>query len=408
MDNATIISGYNLFLPYAKNPAQLIENLKQGVRVKKNAWFSSDEEAIKCGFKGNTFVARLEPGPDNAFDLIYKLIDETLAQAMLNKNCLRGDNVRVYLTGLGPRVDGMDYKSFYDHNDIEDITLTTSVSNLHIRNMSQDNLAFNIARKYGLNYFPPNMHCTSNSSLTAVHLGCQAIEQGGIDLVCIINCSKIKTQDIWYLENQSMLDSEQVQPFGKNSRAVLFAEGFAVMLLERSGHRRARKMRGGVRLKSSYTQISANRSNDSAWLSTNMLKVMRNVLKDADITLDDLSGIIPHGNGSSISDKAEAKAISMLAGNQSLPVLAYKGQLGYTSTGSGIVDLIIGDYSVRHRELITPVGNDEIIDDLANYILLDRGVISHDKQHLLKMGLGVDGSIIGIVMSDIGAAGTVI
>ncbi|WLI78605.1 beta-ketoacyl synthase N-terminal-like domain-containing protein [Kosakonia sp. H02] len=399
MENAPVIAGYSIFMPYAKSPHQLIENLKQGVCVNKEPWFRSNEEAIKCGFSRNRHVARLETLHDGDFKLIFRLIDETLAQARLKHDCLSGENVRVYLTGLGPRVDVMDYKSFYDNNDIEDITLTKSLRHLHVRNMSQDHLAFQIAKRYGLKYIPPNMHCTSNSSLAAAHLGCQAIEQGGIDLVCIVNCSKIKTQDIWFLESQSMLDSEVVQPFGKNGKAVLFAEGLAVMLLERNGYRRARNMHGGIRLSSAYMQISANRSNDMAWLSANMLKVMRTVLNQADITLQDLCAIIPHGNGSSNTDKAEAKAITMLMGEQSVPVLAYKGQLGYTATGSGIIDLIIGDYSVRHCELLTPVSNDAIIDDLANHVLLDQGVITHNKQHLLKIGLGVDGSIIGMVMS---------
>ncbi|MCV5244756.1 beta-ketoacyl synthase, partial [Escherichia coli] len=92
------------------------------------------------------------------------------------------------------------------------------------------------------------MNCTSNSSLTAVHLATQGIEQGGIDLAIVLNCSKIKTQDIWFLETQSMLDSEQVQPFGENSKGVAFAEGFSALLLESAHHRRARQQSEGVRV----------------------------------------------------------------------------------------------------------------------------------------------------------------
>lgn len=82
-------------------------------------------------------------------------------------------------------------------------------------------------------------------------------------------------------------------------------------------------------------------------------------------------------------------------------MLAYKGQIGYTATGSGIVDLIIGHHSLTQRELISPVGNDTIIDAVAQHVLIDQGVIGHQKNHLLKVGVGVDGSIIGAVMSDI-------
>ncbi|MEJ8323840.1 beta-ketoacyl synthase [Kosakonia sacchari] len=400
MDNAAIIAGYSLYLPFAENYNQLINNLRVGKRVNENYWFASDEVALKCGFSGNKRVARLEQIDDSPLALLYRLIDEALVQANLSKSALTGERVRVYLTGLGPRVDGMDYKSFYDHNDVEDLKCSPSISRLHVNNMSQDELAYNIAHKYRLNHLPPNLHCTSNSSLTAVHLGCQAINNDGADLVCVINCSKIKTQDIWFLENQSMLDSESVQPFGQNSRSVLFAEGCCVILLESKAHRQARGINGGIKLKTTYMQISASRSNDSAWLSANIIKVIGKILDDANVGLGDLCAIIPHGNGSSNSDKAEAKAIAMLSDKQPVPVLAYKGQLGYTTTGSGIVDLIIGEHSLRQRELLTPISNDDIIEEIASQLLTDIGIIKHEKKHLLKTGLGVDGSIIGIVMSD--------
>lgn len=71
------------------------------------------------------------------------------------------------------------------------------------------------------------MNCTSNSAMTAMHLGCQAIEHGGVDIVLVVNCSKIKTQDIWFLDTQSMLDTHLVQPFGENSKGVLLRKDTA-------------------------------------------------------------------------------------------------------------------------------------------------------------------------------------
>ena len=189
MENAALISGYSLALPYANHPEQLMNNLRQGMCVNTAPWFAREEEAIKCGFKRNVSVARLNATKESDLDLIYRLIEEAMAQAGLTSAALAGESARVYLTGLGPRIDAMDYKSFYDKNDIEDVALSASIKNLHVRNMSQDYLAFKLAEKYRLQILPAAMHCTSNSALTAIHLGCQAIERGGLDLVCIINCS---------------------------------------------------------------------------------------------------------------------------------------------------------------------------------------------------------------------------
>lgn len=400
METKSIISGFSVFLPFAENSAQLISNLKQGKRVALSPWFKSDDEAMKCGFNRNKFVAKLEHVNDSAFDLLYRLIDNTLQQAMLDKHCLEGERVRVYLTGIGPRVDGIDYKSFYDENDIEDVAVTSSIKNLCVANMSQDNVATNLAQKYNLKYLPPNMNCTSNSALTAVHLSSQAIERGGIELALIINISKIKSQDIWFLSTQSMLETEVVQPFGVDSKGVTFAEGYSVMLLESDRSRQSRKMSGGVCLRTAYTQISASRSYDASWQSANMLKLINKIMKEADVKVDEICAVIPHGNGSAVSDSIEAKAISLLAGEEILPVLAYKGQMGYTATGSGLVDLIIGHYSLICGELIPSVENDRIIDEISPHLLTGENIVKHDKKHLLKIGLGVDGSVIAVVLTD--------
>ncbi|EPD0135637.1 beta-ketoacyl synthase, partial [Enterobacter hormaechei] len=112
MDNAAIISGFSSCLPFAEDSLQLMQNLKLGKRVERKPWFKSDDEAIKCGFDGNKHIATLDHTDDSALDLLYRLIDDALAQAGLDVQWLGGCNARVYLTGIGPRVDGMAFKNF--------------------------------------------------------------------------------------------------------------------------------------------------------------------------------------------------------------------------------------------------------------------------------------------------------
>ncbi len=401
MSGRAIISGFSVSLPYAENSSLLIRNLQQGKRVHLSPWFISDNQARECGFAENIFIAKLQRENDSAFELVYKLIDDALLQAGLSNDSLKGNRVRVYITGIGPRVDVMDYRNFYNYNDMEDVSVTSSIKNLSVKNMSQDNVSYTLGLKYELQYLPPNMNCTSNSSLTAIHLVTRAIESGGIDLGLVINISKIKYQDLVFLASQGMLDSKIVQPFGVNSNGVHFAEGYSVMLVESQQHRMMRGKSPGVCITSAYKQINASRSNDASWQSTSILKLIHSLLNDAGVRKEDLCGFIPHGNGTSSSDKVEAKAIAMFAGETPLPVLAYKGQVGYTATGSGVIDLIIGYHLLLTNELIFPVINDEIIDDVACHISVEGGVRKHEKNHLLKTGLGVDGSVVALLMTNL-------
>lgn len=400
MDNAAIIAGYSLCLPFASNHQQLIANLRQGKQVATRAWFSADSDAIKGGFKRNWRYAPLPAGNQSLFARLLPLIDTALEQARLDKRCLSGEKVRVYLTGQGPRVDAKAYKSFYDCNDIEDIRLTPSLKQLHAANMSQDRLAHQLAQRYGLRQLPPNLNCASNSALAALHIGSQAIEKGGVDLIMVIGCTEIKTQDLWFLESQSMLTSEVVQPFGERSNSVLSAEGLCVMLLESRRHRAARQLREGIRLRSVYEQIGANRRHDGAWLTASLFRLMKKALLQTGVALGDLCAIIPHGNGTESSDKAEAQALIQLLADVHLPLLAYKGQMGYTATSSGLIDLIIAHQALTQRELIPARVNAAITEELAPYLLTGEGKVTHDKPHLLKTGVSVDGAIIAVVLSD--------
>ncbi|EIV2082364.1 beta-ketoacyl synthase [Klebsiella aerogenes] len=401
MNERAIISGFSVCLPYAENSSLLIESLKQGKCVNLSPWFASDNQAIECGFSGNTNIAKLKQNNDSALDHLYRLIDEALLQAGLNDDCLKGDRVRVYITGIGPRVDVMDYRNFYNYNDMEDVSVTSSIKNLAVKNMSQDSFSYNLAKKYELSYLPPNMNCTSNSSLTAIHLATRAIEKNGIDLALIINISKIKYQDLGFLVSQGMLDSEIVQPFGVNSNGVLFAEGYGVMLLENQRHRLGRGKSPGISIYSAYKQINAGRSNDAYWQSASILKLINSLLNDSGVQKEELCAFIPHGNGTSSSDNVEAKAIAIFTSEMTLPVLAYKGQIGYTATGSGLIDIVIGYHSLKNGELIFPVVNDDIINDVSRHIPTEGRVSRHDKKHLLKTGLGVDGSVIALLMTNL-------
>jgi glutaredoxin-related protein len=118
---------------------QLMTKIKKE-RVGVVPWFKNDDQAIQCGFARNVFTAKLQYIGDSDFALIYRLIDNALLDAGLNTSCLAETNVRVYITGIA-HVDVMDYRSFYNYNDIEDVNLTPSIKNLCVGNMSQDSVS---------------------------------------------------------------------------------------------------------------------------------------------------------------------------------------------------------------------------------------------------------------------------
>jgi 3-oxoacyl-(acyl-carrier-protein) synthase len=399
MNSGAILSGFSLCIPFAQDSSTMITHLRQGKRLPRTPWFGSDDVARAFTLKKDVFAARLNHDFADGDALVCQLVDDALAHAGLPAQSLSGARVRAYITGLGPRVDTLDYGSFFDHNAIEDVKLKKSVTRLHATNIAQDRLAHRVAKQYDLQVMPPCLHCSSNSSLAAVHLGIQAIGSGEIDLVLVINCSELKTQDLAFLDAQSMLEGEHIQPFCEESRCVLPSEGFSALLLESERYRAARNAGKGIRLVCDYLQMSASRTNDASQLTSSLLKVMGSTLARAEVDVDALCAVIPHANGSGVSDKAEAQALSSLLSDTTVPVLAYKGQMGYVTTGSGIIDMVIGHHCLTEGELLSPSGSGNIRSNISGRFLLNQGVVLHEKRHLLKVGLGVDGSVIGLLMS---------
>lgn len=94
----------------------------------------------------------------------------------------------------------MVFKSFYNKNDVEDIYFLKLLMQLYVDNMLQDCIVGYFVCKYNLQYLFLNMNCISNLFMIVVYLGCQVIEYGGVDIVLVVNCLKIKMQDIWFLD----------------------------------------------------------------------------------------------------------------------------------------------------------------------------------------------------------------
>ncbi|WP_392565888.1 beta-ketoacyl synthase N-terminal-like domain-containing protein [Utexia brackfieldae] len=401
MNNVAMLTGYDLCLAYAKDYEQLISHLKQSKVADKTNWFGSDRAVKQFGLAVNQPVAKFSDERYDVFAMICQIIDNTLRRAGVAKSALASKNVRVYLTGLGPRADAMDYAAFYDHSDVEDMKRQSGLKNLHTTKISQDKLAAQLVKAYQLRYLPPNIDCASNSSLTGVHLAIQGVEKGGLDLVLVVNCSQIKTQDVNFMGVRLKLDNDTaVQPFGKENNNVFGSEGFSAVLFENQAHFNARQGQEGVKLVSAFMQNSVSRGNDMPQFTASLLKVIHKSMAMANVTLNDLCAIIPHGNGSQISDKPEINALVPLLSDKTVPVLLYKALMGYTATGSGIIDLIIGYHSLRQRELISPHSYAEINEGMVPHVLVNQGVIKHDKKYLLKYGLGLDGSLVSIVMFD--------
>ncbi|WP_058911405.1 beta-ketoacyl synthase N-terminal-like domain-containing protein [Entomohabitans teleogrylli] len=397
MNHTVTASGWAVASGYAPDFPALIAGLESGKLACGSPWFSDDAWQT-MRLKVNPHVvadARPRPAP---FDRLRKVIDRALAMASLPATALAGQRVRVYVTGSGVRPDIGDFLGYQDRNDSEDLLFFPQIKRLHADSYGQDLLADALLRRYRLSWPPVALYSASNSSLSALHLARTTLAAGQADLALVLGWNEMLLQDILFLGGQDMLGDGQSQPFSAADSSVLPASGAVALVLESARHARQRGLTPRLVL---HPSVCCQSGGGSAFTADfrSIAQTLEQALRAASLAPDDISAVLPHGNGIIASDKAEAMAIKKIWGRQGIPVVSYKGQIGYISTCSGVQDLMIAADALLQRRLLALTSRSQPDASLDIRLHADAAPLPLDRPHLLKYGAGLDGSVIALAIS---------
>lgn len=349
------ISGWELNLPSIVNFEQLSEQLLLKRTIKTEKYFSDDYFVEYFKFNHNPAVIPYQNIPNDHFEILTRLIHNSLKRANITLEKLRASRTIMYLAGHGPRADFMDYQGFYDKNDAEDVQYSPQIKSLHAASFAQDELANKLWAEYQLDFPPIPIYCASNSALMAVHIGHNEISQDMADIVIVLSWNSLLLQDIAFMDSQGMLVEAHAQPLSKYSDGVTLSDGYAVMILESQQQINSRQYLAPAYIYHSvFMQSNAERTMGGTLFNFYTIsKVISQLLDLSHYLPSDIGAIFIHGNGSIISDKAETVAITNIF-KQPIPIISYKGQIGYISNCSGIIDLMIIADSLKNNRLISP------------------------------------------------------
>jgi 3-oxoacyl-[acyl-carrier-protein] synthase II len=154
---------------------------------------------------------------------------------------------------------------------------------------------------------------------------------------------------------------EKCQPFDKNRKGMMLAEGAAVVVLESLEAALARKA-------TVYAEILGyGLSCDAFHMTTSSVddiaECMRKALREAAITADDVDYISAHGTGTLKNDKNECTAIKQVFGERfrQIPVSSIKSMLGHTMGAASALEAVTCALVVQNN-IIPPTINHETPD----------------------------------------------
>lgn len=407
----SIISGWSVNSAFAADFDTLIQRISAGDKAESEAFFSRDSDAKNAKLPLNPHhlplvVERTSKKKNSPQQRIFvrcvAAIDHALKRAGLTAAALQQQAVRLYLPCVGPRADVNDFAGYQDRNDAEDLLFFPKIKHLHAAHFAQDALCHQLAVHYQLSWPPQPLYSASSSAIASLYQAHHLLQQGSLSLAVIVSWTEFTLQDALFMGGQGMLGSGNAQPFSPaTDNSVLPASGTMAMVLEQQDHalQRGFQPQVGISSVASHQSSGARGGNTFSADFRAIAKTIEKSLALAQINADDVACCLPHGNGIYSSDKAEAMALCKIWGERGIPVVSYKGQVGYFSSCSGLLDVMLATDALQQGRLLAFSTRQSLDSSLQLALHADSEPLRLQQQHVVKSAMGLEGSVFSVVIS---------
>ncbi len=155
---------------------------------------------------------------------------------------------------------------------------------------------------------------------------------------------------------------DKCQPFDKNRKGMMLAEGSGILVLESLEYAQKR----GAKI---YAEILGYGLSCDAYhmthpLEEGVIKCMEKALKESNISKDEVDYISAHGTGTAQNDKTECAAIKKVFKNRNKPILcsSIKSMLGHSLGAASAIEAIACCLTIENG-IIPPTINYEALDE---------------------------------------------
>ncbi|GAV40245.1 beta-ketoacyl-[acyl-carrier-protein] synthase family protein [Streptomyces acidiscabies] len=219
-----------------------------------------------------------------------------------------------------------------------------------------------LSRRLGAPLIPMGLEATCAGGLRAVAEAARLLRTGRVGLVVVAACVSRNTQYVLSQYGQLMALSrwkgpaEQASmPFDRRRTGMVINESAGALVLETAEHARARGVEtvhavvGGWGTAVDITHVTAPRIDA-------VERVVRDALKNSELTPDDIDTINAHGTSTRLNDITEARALHRVFGERmaEIDVSAVKSLTGHGSAASGVVESVVAALTLC-RGVIPPV-----------------------------------------------------
>jgi 3-oxoacyl-[acyl-carrier-protein] synthase II len=195
--------------------------------------------------------------------------------------------------------------------------------------------------------------------------------------------------------------TEASRPFDKGHAGFVLAEGAAVVVIEKLSHALARGATPLAIAAGYGTSADAYHLTSGAPDGAGAQVAMRNAIRMAGVTTDDIGYINAHATSTEVGDNAEINGIRNLFGDrgQTLAVSSTKSATGHMLGAAGAMEAVISILALRHQTLPPTLNLDDPEDVARQFDLVPHKPKAKALKHVLSNSFGFGGVNASLVFS---------
>jgi len=217
-----------------------------------------------------------------------------------------------------------------------------------------------LTRRYGIRGYATSVHTACASGGQAIGTALKLIRRGAVDCALAGGFdSMISPVGVagFCLLSALSADNDTPQrasrPFDATRNGFLLGEGAGFLILEEWESARRRGAHIYAELAGDGNSLSSYRITDSPPDGDGPIQSMRQALRDAGATIDEVDYINAHGTSTSMNDKSESAAVHAVFGTRvkDVAVSSTKSSMGHLIAAAGAVEVAVCALAIHHGEL---------------------------------------------------------
>lgn len=240
-----------------------------------------------------------------------------------------------------------------------------------------------------------------SSSLGSIALAVTLLESGQYDLVVAGGYDTISEYVYGGFNSLRLVAENALRPFSEGRQGMKLAEGYGIIVLERSAHASKRQAKPLARVAGWGESADAHHLTQPHPKGEGAARAMQQAITRAGLTSADIDFVSAHATGTPDNDAAEHAALAATFGERlpQIPVVGFKSHLGHTLGGAGAVELVLSMMALR-EQIVPPCANVTEADlEFPDLNLAHTGPTAARIDATLNTSLGFGGANTSVVLT---------